>query len=136
MIDLYSRRIIGWACSKSPDSELTKKALRIAYEARGCPKGVSFHSDQGCHYISIAFQQQLWRFKIKQSMSRRGNCWDNSPMERVFRRFKSEWMPKEYYSSYEAAEKDIMQYITYYNEDRLHSYNDYLTPVDAEKNRA
>ena len=134
VIDLYARRIIGWACSTSPDSTLTKKALSVAYEARGCPQGVTFHSDQGCHYTSISFQQQLWRFKIKQSMSRRGNCWDNAPMERVFRSFKSEWMPKMYYSSYEEAEADIMQYITYYNGERLHSYNDYVTPILAEQN--
>ena len=134
VIDLYARRIIGWACSTSPDTSLTKKALAIAYEARGQPKGVTFHSDQGCHYTSQAFQQQLWCFQIKQSMSRRGNCWDNAPMERVFRSFKSEWMPKGYYSSYEEAEADIMQYIVYYNEERLHSYNDYLTPVLAEQN--
>jgi putative transposase len=134
VIDLYARRIIGWACSTSPDTALTKKALVIAYQARGRPTDVTFHSDQGCHYTSIAFQQQLWHFQIKQSMSRRGNCWDNAPMERVFRSFKSEWMPKGYYASYEEAETDIMQYIAYYNEERLHSYNDYLTPIIAEQN--
>jgi len=121
VIDLYARRIIGWACSTSPDTALTIKALGIAYKARGCPKGVTFHSDQGCHYTSKAFQQQLWGYQIKQSMSRRGNCWDNAPMERCFRSFKSEWMPKEYYSTFQQAEKDIMQYIQYYN--RLNSGN-------------
>ena len=133
VIDLYARRIIGWACSTSPDTALTIKALSIAYEARGCPKGVTFHSDQGCHYTSKAFRQQLWSYQIKQSMSRRGNCWDNAPMERCFRSFKSEWMPKEYYSTYQQAEKDIMQYIQYYNSYRVHSYNGYLTPIEAEK---
>ena len=132
VIDLFSRRMVGWACSTSPDSELTKKALRIAYEARGRPKGVIFHSDQGCHYTSQSFRQQLWRYQITQSMSRRGNCWDNAPMERCFRSFKSEWMPKEGYSSYEEAQKDIMQYIAYYNGYRVHSYNNYLTPIEAE----
>jgi putative transposase len=83
VIDLYARRIIGWACTDSPDSVLTGQALTMAYYARGCPKGVMFHSDQGCHYTSLAFRQMLWRYHIKQSMSRRGNCWDNSPMERL-----------------------------------------------------
>jgi len=133
VIDLYARRIVGWACSTSPDTELTKKALRIAYEARGEPQGITFHSDQGCHYTSKAFQQQLWRYQIKQSMSRRGNCWDNSPMERCFRSLKSEWIPKECYSSYQEAENDIMQYIKYYNSYRPHSFNSYQTPVEAEK---
>ena len=136
VIDLYARRMVGWACSRSPDSELTMQALRIAYESRGKPKGVMFHSDQGCHYTSLAFQQQLWRYQIKQSMSRKGNCWDNAPMERCFRSFKYEWMPKTFYSSYDGAEKDIMQYIKYYNGYRGHSYNDYLSPIVAENNIA
>ena len=133
VIDLYARRIIGWACSIHPDTELTSQALRIAYHARGKPKGVIFHSDQGCHYTSKSYQQQLARYQIRQSMSRRGNCWDNAPMERCFRSFKSEWMPKSFYSTYEDAEHDIMQYIKYYNSDRVHSYNDYVTPIEAER---
>jgi putative transposase len=133
VIDLYARRIVGWACSTSPDSELTKKALRIAYETRGRPKEVIFHSDQGCHYTSKSFKEALCDYQITQSMSRRGNCWDNAPMERCFRSFKSEWMPKTGYSSYKEAETDIMQYIAYYNGYRVHSYNNYLTPIEAEK---
>lgn len=133
VIDLYARRIIGWACSRNPDTELTKQALGFAYQARGQPKGVMFHSDQGVHYTSKAYQQQLWRYQIKQSISRRGNCWDNAVMERVFRSLKSEWLPeKGCYSSYQEAEKDIMQYIKYYNDYRVHSYNGYLTPIMAE----
>jgi len=133
VIDLYARRIVGWACSNSPDSALTTHALCVAYELRGRPRGLMFHSDQGCHYTSQIFQQQLWRYQIKQSMSRRGNCWDNAPMERCFRSFKTEWMPKKFYSSFNQAEQDIMRYIKYYNSDRVHSYNDYLTPIQAEK---
>ena len=133
VIDLYARRIIGWACSRSPDTVLTSRALMIAYAVRGEPKNVMFHSDQGCHYTSKAFQQQLAKYEIKQSMSRRGNCWDNAPMERCFRSYKSEWMPSTYYKSYKEAEEDIMQYIRYYNGTRLHSYNDYSTPIQAER---
>ena len=133
VIDLYARRIIGWACSTHPDSDLTIKALTIAFEARGRPKKLLFHSDQGCHYTSKAFQQLLWRYQIKQSMSRRGNCWDNAVMERVFRSFKSEWMPTRHYINHQQAEYDIMQYIKYYNQKRCHSYNEYLTPEQAER---
>ena len=100
VIDLYSRKPIGWALANSPDSELTMKALTMAYELRGRPKGVMFHSDQGSHYTSRKFKQRLWRYKIKQSMSRRGNCWDNSPMERFFRSLKTEWVPTTGYSSF------------------------------------
>ena len=70
VLDLYSRQVVGWAMSNSPDSALTAKALRLAYESRGRPKGLMFHSDQGCHYTSLKFRQTLWRFQIKQSMSR------------------------------------------------------------------
>lgn len=132
VIDLYARRVVGWACSKHPDSDLTIKALMIAYESRGKPKGVLFHSDQGCHYSSKAFRRRLWRYRMIQSMSRRGNCWDNSPMERFFRSFKTEWMPKKGYGEYIEAEKDIASYMKYYNGSRLHSYNHYQSPIDAE----
>ena len=132
VIDLYKRRVIGWSCSTSPNSQLTISALRMAYESRKCPKNVMFHSDQGCHYTSKVFRQQLWRYQIKQSMSRRGNCWDNAPMERFFRSYKSEWMPKECYSTYYEAEYDIAAYIRHYNYRRGHSYNNYLAPANAE----
>jgi len=76
VLDLFSRKPIGWAMSLSPDSELTSKALTMAYESRGKPQGVMFHSDQGMHYTSRKFRQRLWQHQITQSMSRRGNCWD------------------------------------------------------------
>ena len=133
VMDLYSRKIVGWACSDSPDSELTAQALQVAYESRGRPEGVMFHSDQGCHYTSLKFRQKLWKYRIKQSMSRRGNCWDNAPMERFFRSFKTEWMPKYGYSNFEEAENDTLNYILkHYNIRRGHSYNNYLSPTAAE----
>ena len=76
-----------------------------SFETRGKSKNLIFHSDQGCHYTSKQFRQLLWRYQIKQSMSRRGNCWDNSPMERFFRSYKSEWMPKNGYSYFKEAKK-------------------------------
>lgn len=76
VMDLFSRKIIGWAMSYSPNTDLTANALSMAYEQRGEPQGVMFHSDQGCHYTSIKYRQLLWRYQITQSMSRRGNCWD------------------------------------------------------------
>ncbi len=134
VMDLYARKIVGWACSTRADSGLTCTALRIAYESRGRPKGVMFHSDQGCHYTSLQYRQQLWRYQITQSMSRRGNCWDNAPMERFFRSLKTEWLPKEHYGSYDEAETDVQKYILlHYNLARGHSYNNYLSPDAAEK---
>lgn len=132
VLDLYKRRVVGWACSKHPDSALTMKALMMAYESRGRPADVMFHSDQGCHYTSLRFRQRLWRYRMKQSMSRRGNCWENAPMERFFRSFKSEWMPKECYQNFTGGESDIAAYIQHYNYERGHSYAGYKAPALAE----
>ena len=93
VLDLFARKPVGWAMSFSPDSRLTMKSLEMAWETRGKPGGVMFHSDQGSHYTRRQFRQLLWRYQIRQSMSQRGNCWDNSPMERFFRSLKNEWMP-------------------------------------------
>lgn len=125
---------MGWATSKSPDSELTKKALRMAYESRGKPQGLLFHSDQGCHYTSKSYRQLLWRFGIRQSLSRRGNCWDNAPTERFFRSFKTGWMPRSGYFSFSAGVSSITQYIAnYYNRYRPHQYNGGTSPLIAEQ---
>ncbi|MCE2596733.1 IS3 family transposase [Motilimonas cestriensis] len=133
VIDLFARRVVGWATSKSPDSELTKKALRMAYESRGKPKGLMFHSDQGCHYTSKTYRQLLWRFGIKQSLSRRGNCHDNAPTERFFRSFKTEWMPRSGYQSFAVGVEAINNYIIgYFNRYRPHQFNKGLSPQKAE----
>ena len=110
VIDLYARRPVGWALSNSPDSELTGKALTMAYETRTKPTGVMFHSDQGSHYTSLSFRRIIWRYRMQQRMSRRGNCWDNSPMERFFRSLKSEWVPQLGYRSFAEAKRSIMDY--------------------------
>ena len=134
VIDLFNRKAIGWAMSHSPDSALTIKALEMAFESRGRPKNVVFHSDQGCHYTSKAFRQRLWRYQIKQSLSRRGNCWDNAPMERFFRSLKVEWVPPVGYRSFIEAKHHINDYIIrYYNDVRPHHYNGGLTPNESEQ---
>jgi len=134
VIDLYARRIVGWAISDKPNAELTIKALDDAYNRRCKPEGVMFHSDQGSQYTSKKFRQRLWRYRITQSMSRRGNCWDNAPMERVFRSLKTEWMPRMGYRSSEEARMDIGWYLmTYYNRRRPHSANGGLTPAAKEE---
>jgi putative transposase len=133
VLDLFARRPIGWALSLSPDSELTRRALTMAFEARGKPKGVMFHSDQGCHYTSKSYRQLLWRYRIDQSMSRRGNCWDNAPMERFFRSLKTEWVPTFGYRNFKEAECSITDYILgYYSQTRPHSHNAGLSPAMAE----
>ncbi|MGN5076852.1 IS3 family transposase [Aeromonas veronii] len=132
VLDLHTRRVVGWAMSDKPDAELAIKALEMAYQQRGCPSGVLFHSDQGSQYGSRAFRQRLWRYRITQSMSRRGNCWDNAPMERLFRSLKSEWLPAMGYMSLREAKRDISYYLMdYYNWRRPHCHNDGMPPAKA-----
>jgi putative transposase len=135
VLDLYARKPVGWALSQSPDSKLTGKALSRAYESRGKPQGVLFHSDQGSHFTSTYFRQHLWRYRMQQSMSRRGNCWDNAPMEWFFRSLKGEWVPEIGYRSFEEAERMITQYIVrHYNEYRPQGHTGGLPPNKAEEN--
>ena len=133
VLDLFSRRVVGWSLSDKPDAELASKALDMAWEQRGRPMNVMFHSDQGCQYSSRKFRQRLWLYRITQSMSRRGNCWDNAPMERLFRSLKTEWVPATGYLTQDQAKKDISYYLMdYYNRRRPHQANDGLSPVNAE----
>ncbi|WP_457977028.1 IS3 family transposase [Pseudomonas aeruginosa] len=134
VLDLHTRRVIGWAFSAKPDAELMIKALDMAYEQRGKPQQVLFHSEQGSQYASRLFRQRLWRYRMQQSMSRRGNCWDNSPMERLFRSLKSEWVPSTGYLTAQEAQRDISHYLMHrYNWIRPHQFNDGLPPAVAEE---
>ncbi|EMM9641738.1 IS3 family transposase [Providencia rettgeri] len=134
VMDLFSRKPLGWAMSASPNSQLTGKALTMAFESRGKPQNVLFHSDQGSHYTSRYYRQLLWRYQIKQSLSRRGNCWDNSPMERFFRSLKTEWIPMMGYRNGTEARQEIIHYIIgYYSQIRPHQYNGGLTPNESER---
>ncbi|HFK5137258.1 IS3-like element ISEc31 family transposase, partial [Escherichia coli] len=129
VMDLFARRVIGWSLSANADTALISSALRMAYEVRGQPRDVMFHSDQGSQYTGLKYQQLLWRYRIKQSVSRRGNCWDNSPMERFFRSLKTEWVPTDGYTGKDVARQQISSYIlNYYNSVRPHHYNGGLTP--------
>nr|WP_276044408.1 IS3-like element ISEc31 family transposase [Escherichia coli] len=133
VMDLFARRVIGWSLSANTDTALISSALRMAYEVRGQPRDVMFHSDQGSQYTGLKYQQLLWRYRIKQSVSRRGNCWDNSPMERFFRSLKTEWVPTDGYTGKDVARQQISSYIlNYYNSVRPHHYNGGLTPEESE----
>ncbi len=111
VLDLFTRRVVGWAFSTRPDADPVVQALEMAYEQRGRPQGLLFHSDQGGQYASRKFRQRLWRYRIQQSMSRRGNRWNNSPMERLFRSFKTEWLASVGYMSAQEAHRDISRYL-------------------------
>ncbi|AVS46242.1 IS3-like element ISEc31 family transposase [Escherichia coli] len=133
VMDLFARRVIGWSLSANADTALISSALRMAYEVRGQPRDVMFHSDQGSQYTGLKYQQLLWRYRIKQSVSRRGNCWDNSLMERFFRSLKTEWVPTDGYTGKDVARQQISSYIlNYYNSVRPHHYNGGLMPEESE----
>lgn len=132
-MDLYARRIVGWALSNRPGSQLTTRALRVAFESRGCPQQLMFHSDQGSllhlHRVSpnaVALPDQTEHESPWQLLGYRTDG-------AFFRRLKTEWMPERGYTSQGQAEADVQRYLTcYYNHQRPRSYNGYKTPVDAE----
>ena len=130
VLDLGSREIVGWAVSQSPDAKLAKEALDDANKKhRPYLKNLMFHSDQGVQYSANLFTSHLTQLKITQSMSRRGNCWDNAVMERFFRSLKSERLNHLIFINHQSLTHCIEKYIRFYNYKRLHSSNDYLTPV-------
>ena len=133
VIDLYSRRVVGWAFSDSPDTDLVTRALRLALMTRPRTTTLMFHSDQGCQYTSEAFRRFLTEQRIVQSMSRRGNCWDNAVVERFFRSLKTERTHYQPYRNHVRAEADIKEYIAvFYNHYRLHSAAGNQSPANFE----
>jgi len=134
VMDLYKRRVVGMALSDKPNAELVTTAFERAVASRKPGTGLMFHSDQGSQYGSRRFRRILWRLRVKQSMSRRGNCWDNAPMERVFRSLKTEWVPPLGYTCIEAANEDLSRYLFgYYNWKRPHAANAGIPPAKAEQ---
>ena len=134
VLDVCTRRIVGWALSNKPDADLVIKALDMVYEQRGRPQGLLFHSDQGSQYRSRQFRQRLWHYRMCQSMSRLRNCWDNAPMERVFCSLKTEWIPTVGYMTGQEAHRDIIHYLMHrYNWIEQHQFNNGLAPAQAEK---
>lgn len=136
VLDLYSRKIVGWATSRKIDSELVISALVQAVILRSSLRGLVLHSDRGSQYASHAFQECLSKYGLVQSMSRRGNCYDNAPMESFFKSFKVEEVYRGEYETYEQATRCVRDYIErFYNCERLHSSLGYLSPVEYESQR-
>ena len=134
VMDLHSRRIVGWAFATQADTELVMQALHQARHSRRPAAGLMFHSDQGCQYTSERFVSELKANGIVQSMSRKGSCWDNAVVERFFRSLKSEWIGEQDYASHEQAQRDITGYIAdFYNYRRIHSAANNLPPVRYER---
>lgn len=134
VIDLHSRRVVGWSMAKCMDKALVIRALMMAIALRQPPPGLIHHSDRGSQYASQQYQQLLKTHEIVSSMSRKGNCWDNAPVERFFSSLKREWIGDQWYQTREQAIADIRDYLVgYYNSCRLHSTLGYMTPINFEK---
>jgi transposase InsO family protein len=134
VLDLYSRKIIGWSMGKRNNRDLVCDALTMALWRRKHPRGVIVHSDRGSTYASNDYQKLLKDQHLICSMSRKGNCWDNAVAESFFGSLKTEWTDDEDYKTHEAAKKSIFKYIElFYNRKRRHSHLGYKSPVDFEQ---
>ena len=134
VIDLYSRRVVGWAMDRRMKKALVIRALLMAINLRKPPPGLIQHSDRGSQYASGAYQKLLAQHGVVCSMSRKGNCWDNAPVERFFSSLKREWTGDRLYRTRQEAIADAREYVAvYYNAQRLHSTLGYNTPLDYEK---
>ena len=132
ILDLASRRVIGWSMSDSMESSIAIDALEMALDGREPPR--MHHSDQGVQYASARYQALLSEHHITPSMSRRGDCWDNAPVESFFATLKAECPELDYRPTKQQARSTVFEYIeAYYNRQRLHSTLDYLTPIEYEE---
>jgi putative transposase len=134
VLDVYSRKIVGWSMSNRITKELVIDALNQAYWKRKPTEGLIFHSDRGSQYASIDFRQLLTRYKMRQSMSGKGNCYDNAMMESFFHTLKTERVYWRSYQTREQAMQCIFEYIEmFYNRERRHSGISYNSPSDYER---
>jgi putative transposase len=134
VIELYSRRVVGWSMDRRMKKALVIRALMMAVNLRKPPPGLIHHSDRGSQYASHDYQKLLKQHGMICSMSRKGNCWDNAPIERFFSSLKREWTGDRLYRTRQEAIADVREYVAvYYNSRRLHSTLGYTTPMDYEK---
>ena len=133
VLDLYSRRIVGWAMADTLERQLAIDALQMALLTRKPPPGLIHHSDRGSQYASDDYRVLLTKHQILCSMSRTGNCYDNAPVESFFGTLKTEWVHHQHYPSHAQAKSDLFEYIeVFYNRFRRHSALAYLNPVQYE----
>lgn len=134
VIDLFSRRVVGWSMSATMTAQLVADALLMAVWRRGKPRELLHHSDQGSQYSSEQFQRLMADSGIVCSMSRSGNVWDNAAMESFFSSLKTERTARKAYRTRNEAKADVFDYIArFYNAIRRHSTIGYLSPVEFER---
>jgi transposase InsO family protein len=136
LLDLYSRRVIGWSVSEGLESELPEASLRMALRRRGAARGCVHHSDRGCQYASSSYRHVAQANGLDLSMSRIGNCWDNAAVESFFATLKKELVYRSRWRTRREAHQDLYEYIeVFYNRYRLHSSLGYTSPVVFEQMR-
>ena len=137
VLDLFSRRVVGWSMQPTMERGLVTEALKMALQGRSPVVGLLHHSDRGSQYASGAYQQLLIDTQMLCSMSRKGNCWDNAPVESFFATLKRERVHHRRYRTRQEAQADIFQYIeVWYNRKRRHSSLGYLSPANYEAQMA
>ena len=134
VLDLASRRVVGWAMSSRMNRTLVCDALTVALTCRHPAPGLLHHSDRGSQYASADYQALLATHRVIPSMSRKGNCWDNAPMESFFHSLKGEWLNDQTFPTRAAARQAIFTFIeVWYNRQRLHSTLGYRAPEAYER---
>lgn len=134
VIDLFSRQVVGWSMNKNMKASLVNDALLMAVFKRKPGKGLIWHTDRGSQYASHSHRALLKSHGIVQSMSRKGDCWDNAVSESFFHTLKVEFVHRQKFETRSEAKTAIFEYIeVFYNRVRMHSANDYLSPVEFEK---
>jgi putative transposase len=132
VLDLYSRAIVGWAMSRTLDTQLATDALNMAIRRRAVSPAI-LHSDQGSTYATAEYRTLLSRYGIRQSMSRKGDCWDNAPMESFFHTLKTELVMHCDYKTRDQARASLFEYLeVFYNRQRRHSTINYESPLAFE----
>ena len=138
VMDLFSRRIVGWSLREQITSEIVIDALRMAWFLR-CPDreaGLIFHSDRGSQYASYEFAKVLQECGITPSMSRKGNCWDNACSETLFGSLKVERLHGQHFETRRQGKEEALDWLHWYNQTRLHSTLNYVSPMQFEQDSA
>jgi putative transposase len=134
VMDLYSRKIVGWATADHLKTSLVQEALDQAVRSRRPKAGLLHHSDRGCQYASADYRQSLSALKALPSMSAKGNCYDNAAMESFWSSLKTEWLHPQHFQTRREARSAVFDYIeTFYNPKRLHSSLGYQSPTAFEQ---
>jgi putative transposase len=134
LIDLYSRRVVGWAMSERIDTALAMNALNMALTTRNPRRGLIHHTDRGCQYASHEYRRQLRGIGAECSMSRKGDCWDNAVAESFFASLRKELTNRVVFLSRDAARSNVFEYIeAFYNRVRRHSTINYQSPNNFER---